>query len=180
MTLLTHRLPRVATHVLAWTALALATPALANKAHQHGVASLTVAVDGQQVNIVLDAPLDGFLGFERAPRTDAERRAAADLLARLRQPASLFSLDAAAACTPGAVMLQAPVLEPGATVKGDHADIEATFAFTCQQPQALRTLDVGLFEAYSRLRRIDVQVAAGHGQSKVTLRRPARSVRLTR
>jgi len=48
----------------------------APQAHEHGVARLSVAVDGKRRTIELDAPLDGWLGFERAPRTDAERKAA--------------------------------------------------------------------------------------------------------
>lgn len=153
----------------------------APQAHQHGVASLAVAVDGNRLSIELDAPLDGFLGFERAPRTDAEKKAAAELLARLKSADGLFRPDAAAGCKAGAAEVKAPVLEPGARpAQGDHADLEAQFVFDCAQPAALRQLDVGLFDAFKRLQRIDVQVAGPKGQSKVTLRRPARTVPLTR
>ena len=41
-------------------------------------------------------------------------------------------------------------------------------------------LDVGLFDAYKRTQRIDVQVAGPKGQAKVTLKRPARKVQLVR
>lgn len=149
--------------------------------HEHGLARLDVALDGNRLTVAMDAPLDGFLGFERAPRTDAERKAAAELLARLKAPAGLFTPDAAAGCHLERAEVKAPVLEPGAKpAKGEHADLEAEFAYTCSQPQALRTLDVGLFEAYKRLQRIEVQVAGAKAQSKVTLRRPARQVPLAR
>jgi hypothetical protein len=71
---------------------------------------------------------------------------------------------------------------PPAPAKGgaEHADLEASYRFQCAQPAQLRTLDLGLFEAYKRIQRIEVQVAGQTGQSKVTLRRPARSVTLTR
>ena len=65
----------------------------------------------------MEAPLDNLLGFERAPRTDSERKAAAEVLARLRNPnqgKALFSADAAAQCTLSKADVQAPVLEPGA------------------------------------------------------------------
>ena len=166
------------------TALALfATPPItqaAPHAHEHGVARLAVAVDGNTLTIALDAPLDGFLGFERAPRTDAERKAAADLLVRLRDAGSLFKPDAAAGCKAGDAKIEAPVLEPGYKGKGEHADLEAQFTFQCAQPQALRALDVALFDAFKRLQRIDVQVAGAKGQSKATLKRPARTVTLAR
>jgi hypothetical protein len=156
------------------------TAQAAPHAHEHGVAKLSVAVDGNTLTIALDAPLDGFLGFERAPRTDAERKAAADLLVRLRDAGALFKPDAAAGCKAGEVKVEAPVLEPGYKGKGEHADLEAQFSFQCAQPQALRTLDVALFDTFKRLQRIDVQVAGAKGQSKATLKRPARTVTLAK
>ena len=40
--------------------------------------------------------------------------------------------------------------------------------------------DVELFDAYNRIQRIDVRVAGPKSQSKVTLKRPARNVKLVR
>lgn len=166
-------------------ALAAAGPVWAGKAHEHGVLKLDVAIDGNTLTIAMEAPLDNFLGFERAPRTDAERKAAAEVLARLRSPEQgkpLFAADAAAQCRLTRAEVKAPVLEPGTgpAPKGEHADLDAHYEFTCGRPEELRALDVGLFEAYRRTRRIDVQVAGPKGQSKVTLRRPARQIVLPR
>jgi hypothetical protein len=157
----------------------------AGKAHEHGALKLDVAIDGNKIAFAMEAPLDSLLGFERAPRTDAERKAAADVLTRLRSPdkgTPLFVMDAAAQCTLGKAEVRAPVLEPGAkpTSKDAHADLDASYEFTCAKPDELRTLDVGLFDAYKRTQRIDVQVAGPKGQVKVTLKRPARKVRLVR
>ena len=157
----------------------------AGKAHVHGVMKLDVTIEGNKLTIALEAPLDNLLGFERAPRTDSERKAAAEVLARLRNPnqgKALFSADAAAQCTLSKADVQAPVLEPGAkpAPKDEHADLDASYEFSCAQPAELRSLDVGLFDAYKRIQRIDVQVAGPKSQSKVTLKRPARSVKLVR
>jgi len=166
-------------------ACASGTAWAAGKAHEHGAVKLDVAIEGNQLMIEMEAPLDNLLGFERAPRTDVERKAAADVLARLRSPdkgSPLFVADAAAQCALSKAEVRAPVLEPGATslAKDDHADLDASYEFTCAQPQELRGLDVGLFDAYKRIQRIDVQVAGPKGQSKVTLKRPARTVKLVR
>jgi hypothetical protein len=173
-----------------------ASAAHAGKAHEHGVVRLDVSVEGSTLNVEMLAALDNWLGFERAPRTDAERKAAAEVLARLRNPQQgtpLFATDAGAQCQLTLAEVSAPVLEPGAkpvskpatalnsTPKGgEHADLEARYTFQCAQPTQLRTLDLGLFDAYKRIQRIHVQVAGPNGQSKVTLRKPARSVPLTR
>jgi hypothetical protein len=182
-----HR-PRLIRLMLAAAVAACAsagTAWAAGKAHEHGALKLDVAIEGQKLTIAMEAPLDNLLGFERAPRTDAERKAAAEVLARLRRPdkgTPLFAMDAAAQCTLGKAEVQAPVLEPGAKTapKDEHADLDASYEFTCAQPDALRTLDVGLFEAYRRIQRIDVQVAGPKGQAKATLKRPARKVQLAR
>jgi hypothetical protein len=82
-------------------ACACGTTWAAGKAHEHGALRLDVAIEGSKLTITMEAPLDNLLGFERAPRTDAERKAAADVLARLRSPdkgTPLFALDAAAQC----------------------------------------------------------------------------------
>jgi len=42
----------------------------------------------------------------------------------------------------------------------------------------LRTLELGLIDAFKRLQRIDVQVVGVPGQRKVTLQRPTRTVKL--
>jgi len=170
--------PALITSTLA--ALLLSLPAAAQKAHVHGMAALTMAVDGPILSITLEAPLDGFVGFERPPRTDAERKTAAEALARLKDGAALFKPDAAAGCTLAEATVDAPVLQPGAKAGGDHADLDASYTFRCSQPQALRSVDVALFDAFQRLTRIEVQVAGAKAQSKLTLRRGARAVPLAR
>jgi len=196
-----HRITRP--NILAAGAIALVMATLpaahAGKAHEHGVAKVDVAVEGNKLTVALQSPLDSLLGFERAPRTDAERKAAADMLARLRSGGALFKADAAAQCTLSKAEVSAPVLEAagkapaagaaakasvsGAAAKaseGEHADLDASYEYTCAQPQQLRTLDLGLFDAFRRMQRIEVQVAGAQGQSKATLKRPARTVALVR
>jgi hypothetical protein len=165
-------------------AVAASAAAAAPHAHQHGAVKLAVAIDGEQLSIAMEAPLDSLLGFERAPRNDAERRAAGELLTRLRSgPAALFQPDAAAQCALVQAEVRAAVLEParqGPSAEDDHADLDADYTFKCAQPGQLRKLELGLFDAFKRLRRIEVQVAGPKGQRKQTLERPARSVELQR
>lgn len=168
--------------VLAVVATLLATPGAraAPHAHEHGVARLDVSLDGSTLTLMLSGPLDGFVGFERAPRTDAERQLASSTLARLRDTAALFKPDAAAACTPAAAQVAAPVLEGQAVAKGEHADLDAEYRFNCRQPQQLKGVDLALFDSFKRLQRLNVQVATGQGQAAQVLKRPARRVQLAR
>ena len=65
-------------------------------AHVHGSMQLDIAVDKQLLSVQLEAPLDSLLGFERHPRSAAERQAADALLKQMTDAAALFKPDAAA------------------------------------------------------------------------------------
>lgn len=185
------------------TAATLALPALAHQqAHTHGRLSLDVAVDAQTLTLTLESPLDGFLGFERAPRTDAERKRVSDMVARLNAADQLFQPDPAAACTLSTVTLTSAALGLGEAKKEDdhghdekqghdgkpghahaqdeHADIDIDIVFQCAQAPQARYIDLKLFEAFPRIRTIDAQVAAPQGQFKRTLRPNAPRLQLGR
>lgn len=176
-------------------ALAAATPGLAhaNKpgVHQHGVAKLAVALDGEQLEITLESPLDNLLGFERAPRNDRERKAVRTMAQRFHN-GELFKPTAAAQCTVSAAEISSDVLDPallaasGATVaaaapaaaKADgHADLDASLRYRCANPAALKGLDAApLFQAFPKFRQIDAAVATGSAQRGAKLTRQQTSL----
>lgn len=146
-------------------------------AHVHGQLKLDVAVDGPTVVIAMESPLDNIVGFERAPRTDAERKTVEDAVATLRAADKLFLIDPAANCKLGPVDLQSAVLgvgkqAPAATPAGAHADLDATFSFNCTNAAAAKFIDVALFTAFKGPRQIDAQIATAQGQFQRTLKRP--------
>lgn len=147
-------------------------------AHVHGRIQLGVALEGQQLVVDIDTPLDSLLGFEHAPRTPAQKTLAADWATRLRAGTGLLRPNPEARCTLEGAELEAPVLglgpdavsQPGPT--GGHADLEGHWTFRCEQPSALRTIELGFFDASPHARTIEVQwVRAGH-QGAQTLKRP--------
>jgi Protein of unknown function (DUF2796) len=149
------------------------------RAHQHGVARLDVAIDGTRVSIGFESPLDNLLGFERAPRTAAEQRAAEAALAQLRDAAALFRFDAAARCRSAATELRSAALKLGgaaAPAAGEHADLDASWEFACERAPV--QLEHGLFAAFPRLQRLQVQTATAARQSGALLKRPAQRVPL--
>ena len=159
------------------------TTALAAPPHQHGVAALDVAVEPGRVTLVLQSPLDNLLGFERAPRTDAEHQQAKALLAKLNAAEALFHIDSAAGCKLAKVMLTAPALGQGAAspAGGDsHADLEGSFEFTCRAGQRAGFVEVELFDAFPALKRMALQVSTARGQLRANLVRPASRVNLPR
>jgi hypothetical protein len=170
--------------------LCCAAPAWAAKAHEHGTARLDITVETGRITLQLEMPLDVLLGFERPPRSDAERQRADAAVARLRAAGGLFRIDAAAGCTLASVELASAALKLGAApaaarpVAGSavdtHAEIDANISFTCQAGAQAGFIDTELFSAFDRLARLDVQVAGMHGQRQTTLQRPAKRVALKR
>jgi hypothetical protein len=146
------------------------------QAHVHGVARLDIAIEGPTVVIEMQSPLDNFVGFERAPRNDAEKKLADDAVAQLRAADQLFRIDPSANCKLGPVTLRSAALglgQPEGAPGDGHADLDATFAFNCTNASAAKFIDLGLFEGFKGLRQVEAQVAAPQGQFKRTLKRPA-------
>ncbi len=174
-------------HRLLFAALTAAVlPAQAGPAHQHGVARLDVAVEPNRVTLYLDTPLDNLLGFERAPRTDAERQQADAAVARLKDAEKIFRIDGAAGCKLAKVTLTSAALglpTPAAAApapKDEHADLEGRFEFSCTSGARAGFVEVGLFEAFAQMKRIDLQLVSPKGQMKATLVRPTSRVALVR
>jgi len=142
-------------------------------AHVHGVAKLEVAVDGGNLSLHLESPLEGVLGFEHAPRSDKERATVAEMRRKLADAGKLFAPTTAAQCTLKSVQFEAPSLDAkplaGQNPVSDHADLDADFLFNCAQPAKLTGLDVRLFQAFPKLRRVEAQVVTAKGQKAMRL-----------
>lgn len=161
------------------------------KPHAHGVARADLALEGAELTIAWESPLDNVLGFERAPRNDAERRAAAELLQWMRTPAeggglAWVQVNREAQCRVESASVRAPVLEPssasgspaGAARAKDHADLEATATLRCAQPERLQRIHWPVFDRFARLQRIELQWVDAQGQRKWVLKRPQATVTL--
>jgi hypothetical protein len=172
--------------------------------HEHGAGELSVALDGNDLEISLEGPADNFVGFEYAPRTAAERKALADAEATLRAPDRLFVLPAAAGCRLQSATVEAPHADTGDAAKdsapagkavsddkdhgddhddehGDedgHSEFSAVYAWRCGRPEALDSLRVQVFARFPGTERLDAQVATPAGQKAVTLKPSAPVLRL--
>ena len=166
----------------------------AQVAHAHGIATLQVAVDGNLLTLNFESPLDNLVGFEHAPRTDRQKAAVRRMAEQLYKSEGLFAPTPAAGCAPASVKLESPVIEasllrtdgrqdeapakrsdPPASKgtdhggESEHAELEGTFVYRCERPGNLRDLEVKLFDRFTGLRRLDVQVAAPKGQKSARL-----------
>ena len=148
-------------------------------AHLHGQAELTVVVDEGALSISLESPLDNLLGFEHSPRNEAERQRVRAMAVSLRDAAKLFVSDVAAQCSLSTVSLHAalppellgnptapkPSKSPADSAQHEHAELVADYVFSCLKIADLRQIEVGLFKAFPKLKRLLVQTAGPAGQT---------------
>ena len=68
-------------------------------AHVHGIATLNLAMEGDELEIEFVSPAGNIVGFEHEAVTAAERRAIRDAIEQLRKGNELFDLPLAASCS---------------------------------------------------------------------------------
>jgi Protein of unknown function (DUF2796) len=143
-------------------------PGAAPAGHHHGAATLQVSLDGGALQVALEGPADNILGFEHAPRTDAQKATAAKAEQRLKEPDTLFTTPPAAGCKAEPARVEMKL--PPAGSRDTHSEIETAWRWACANPAALAYLDVGLFKAFPRLKQLRAQVVTPRGQSSAVLK----------
>ncbi|MEO1828573.1 MAG: DUF2796 domain-containing protein [Pseudomonas sp.] len=155
-------------------------------AHEHGVASLNLVVDGNQASLELDSPAANLVGFEYQPSTDEDRATVARVKAAMEQADGLFSFTPAAGCQLQQVDLDSPLFaaqdhdehdhhddhehaHDHSHEHGEHADIEGRFDYVCDAPEQLEALTLPLFNDYPAMQRIQVQAITASGQHGAVL-----------
>ncbi|EJO93737.1 hypothetical protein A471_11328 [Ectopseudomonas mendocina DLHK] len=148
-------------------------------AHEHGVASLNVALDGNLLELQLDSPAMNLVGFEHAAKSDADKAKVAAAKRELEQPVSLFALSSGD-CKATEVELQSPLFAGKAhdhkhdhhdhKHEGEHSDIHAHYRFECTKANELKQLDLAeLFKRFPATEKIQVQLIGPNGQQGAEL-----------
>lgn len=147
-------------------------------AHEHGVASLNVALDGGTLEIQLESPAMNLVGFEHAAKSDADKAKVAAARKQLQQPQALFALPGEANCSLKDSALQSPLFaeheheheEHGHDEESGHSDIDASYRFECANPAALKALELGTFFAtFPATEELEVQLIGPSGQQGAEL-----------
>ncbi|MEX2453291.1 MAG: DUF2796 domain-containing protein [Rhodospirillaceae bacterium] len=167
-------------------------------AHVHGLGHLNIAIEGDRVEIELEAPGADIVGFEHAPKEPAERAAVAKAIEKLKDGAGLFVFPDPAGCR--LAMSEArstagyrDAKEHGGTAghghghghshaHGDgkkeehaeaHSEFRAHYRFACERGDALTGMEVRLFEVFPAAREFAVQAVTAGGQTSGELTREA-------
>jgi hypothetical protein len=166
-----YRMNRIAAFAAAALPVAvlplMAMPAHAGP-HEHGIGHLQVALDGRALAVELRLPAKDVVGFERAPRNDAERARIDEARAALAN-AALFTPAAAAQCASKGADVTLPQFSGKSGGADDHADFEAVHRFDCANAAALAALEHGVFKAFPKIKQLRAQALTARGQKQVIL-----------
>ena len=154
-------------------------------AHVHGIATLNLAMEGDELEIEFVSPAGNIVGFEHEAVTAAERRAIRDAIEQLRKGNELFDLPLAASCSLHVAEVEHGHGEEekredghgqdaehddgdehghaGEDGDGTHSEFHARYRCECNG-SAIETIGVRLFEYWPRIEAIRVQALTPDGQ----------------
>lgn len=136
-------------------------------AHEHGVATLEVALEASRLVLQFRSPGMNLLGFEHRPRSAQDDAAVSRAMGWLRDPAAQFQPSTDAGCRVVNSAITAPDWEHSA----EHSEFAAEYEFDCQRPAALKHLDVQLLKHLEADTKIEAQIASPEGQHSAELTR---------
>ncbi len=131
-----------------------------SKAHMHGLATVSVAIDKNLLLIGAEIPAEALFGFERRPKTEAEKKTVEDVTKTLKDRVEeLFVLPADLGCKVTNVMLKNSLAED------EHADVDVDYTFSCEKTAAGSSLKLGLLKAFPKIKKVKIQILSDATQS---------------
>lgn len=158
----------------------------AQAAHVHGQASLFVVLENQQLLIEFETPALNLVGFEHAPHDEQQWHKLEEVRQQLATVPQLFSFSGGQ-CQPVTVDIDMPMMqqdeheethngndhnkthEGHQEIHADHSGIQTSYRFDCQQPAALRAIDVILLNRFPAIEALGVQWIVDGRQGGQTL-----------
>lgn len=150
-------------------------------AHLHGVATLNIALDDQELELQLNSPAMNIVGFEYKPSSAADKHALLAAERALKNEQDLFKLTPAAQCALSAMTIDNDLADQHQDDdqhsehdkhpdEHPHADIQARYLFNCTTPDKLSSINLaGFFSAFPQTEKLTVQLITPDAQHGVEL-----------
>lgn len=130
------------------------------ESHEHGVATLEMALDGNRLIAAFTSPAMNIVGFEHIAEDESDIRSVKTAIEDLKEGEKLILMEQGG-CTLTNVTIEAEGLlqDTHETHEEDahdgHSEFEAAYEFTCTTPDALKTVAVGFFKAWPGIEEIE-------------------------
>ena len=143
--------------------------------HEHGAATLTIAIDANQIEIDLESPADNIFGFEYVPSSNEDKQKVKDAVKQLKVAKTLFTIPDAAQCHLDQVNVSSPMLErthiENKKETNAHNDVDASWYYSCQSSEQLTSITPHFFSIFSSgFKQLKVEWLTPSGASSRMLR----------
>lgn len=150
-------------------------------AHVHGIATLTLAAEDHEIQVMLSSPAANIVGFEHPTASESDRRAVAAAKAKLEDAQRLLVFPPAAGCRTVHSEIHSELFASGHAAHAheaehkheggpaQHADIVAEYHFECATPGKLERLQVRLFDFFPATEHLEVEYVIGDKQGAAEL-----------
>jgi hypothetical protein len=144
-------------------------------AHVHGEATLTMALEGSDVEISLESPAANIIGFEYKASTEEEKRIEVQA-ARALKSATMFSF-AGATCELEKVVVVLP--DAHKERHAEHSEVTANYHYRCENLNKLQQVATDLFKEFPKLEKVDAMwvSASGQGAEELSAKKPVMRIR---
>lgn len=141
------------------------------KAHVHGNAQISIAMEGLAGEVEFEAPAEGIVGFESEAKTAAQKKLVASALDTLRKRGNeLVIFPAAAGCklTPKEVEIHRE--------GSQHSEVHAHYDLVCAKPLS-GEIKFGATKLFPRTREVTVTFVSDQSQKSAKIIADAGSLR---
>lgn len=137
-----------------------------HKAHVHGAAKLTLAIedDGKHASIALDCAGDSIMGFEHVAKSPQDKKSQDDAFRKLREQAAIvIRFDSSLKCVIRSTQVEIEKEEKsdqavGAAPHGEHSDVNANYSVQCDSPISGSKVQVGLIGLFPKIKKVSLQI----------------------
>jgi hypothetical protein len=160
-------------------------PESAQQAHLHGSAELTLALEGNALEISFESPAANIVGFEHKATSEKHIKAVEQARVKL-ESSDLFLFFGSDCRLKQAKVDMSSVIEQDSQYHHDHGDkdrdshseINANYSYECSTGENLEALSVGLFSLFPAIETLEAMWLTDSQQGAVKLTAKSNIIRI--
>jgi hypothetical protein len=156
------------------------------EAHTHGLATLTLALENDMLEIQFESPAANLVGFEHAAKSPEEKKAVAKAETTLKDPTRFFSFAGTHCQSKKTTVNVSGVMNDESKEhkehgehehhnrskkhkESGHSEISAEYRFSCKNPKKLISVSVALMNQFPGIEKIEAMWITAAKQGAVSL-----------
>lgn len=163
--------------ILLMVIVSVITKTEAEEAHVHGLATITIAIESNVLEIQFESPAADIVGFEHTAHSAEEKQAVSTAEATLKSAQLLFSFSEADCSATETIIDISGIM--GNEHKhhhhtehhddNSHSEVKASYRFSCQDAQKINSVSIDFFHQFPSIKKINVMWVTDNGQGSALL-----------